>query len=256
MSWTVILPVKRLDRAKSRLRGALAGVGHESLVLAMVLDTLTAALASTKVSRVVVVTTDQMVATAARSVGADLILDVPDAGLNPALTHAAMLVRRRAAPMVAPAVAALPADLPALRTVELTAALSAAERIDAAAPETDPQPTPADSSSAQPAPAKPVRAIVADAAGTGTVLLAAAPGAALHPCFGAGSAAAHRRGGAVELTGRWPGLRRDVDTAADLADALVLGVGSRTGLATGTLAGSGAAEPTGAEPDTARWCWA
>jgi 2-phospho-L-lactate guanylyltransferase len=71
------------------------------------------------------------------------------------------------------------------------------------------------------------RAFVADSAGTGTTLLAAASPAALSPSYGPGSRARHLDGGAVELTGP-PALRRDVDTPDDLRDALRLGVGTRT----------------------------
>jgi 2-phospho-L-lactate/phosphoenolpyruvate guanylyltransferase len=88
-----------------------------------------------------------------------------------------------------------------LRPDELAAALAAAER----AP----------------------RCFVADAHGTGTTLLTAMR-TGLRPAFGPGSAAAHRAGGAVELTGDWPGLVRDVDTEADLRAALRLGIGPRT----------------------------
>ncbi len=52
------MPVKRLEAAKSRLRGALTDADHEALVLAMALDTVAAALASPVVGRVVVVTGD------------------------------------------------------------------------------------------------------------------------------------------------------------------------------------------------------
>ena len=68
---------------------------------------------------------------------------------------------------------------------------------------------------------------MADAAGTGTVLLAAA-GTALLPAFGAGSARRHAESGARRLDGRWPSLRRDVDTVADLAEAVRLGLGRHT----------------------------
>ena len=113
-------------------------------------------------------------------------------------------------------VAALSADLPALRPAELTAVLAAC-----VAP----------------------RSFVIDLPGTGTTLLAAAPGVALDPRFGVGSALAHQASGAVpiELTGI-ESVRRDVDTAADLAHAVQLGVGPATadvmslvlGAATGT----------------------
>ena len=71
------------------------------------------------------------------------------------------------------------------------------------------------------------RAFVADADGTGTTLLTGVR-TALAPRFGHGSARAHRAGGAVELTGSWPGLVRDVDTDADLRAAVALGAGPRT----------------------------
>src|SRR6266511_3378610 len=72
------------------------------------------------------------------------------------------------------------------------------------------------------------RAYVADASGTGTVLLTAPWGRDLDPRFGPGSSAAHARSGATPLSGDWPGLRRDVDTPADLLAAVALGVGPYT----------------------------
>jgi len=212
----VLVPIKRLEAAKTRLRGGLTDADHEALVLAMALDTVAAALASPVVGRVVVVTADPVPGDAAVVLGAELIADVPDAGLNPALAYAAALVRRTGATPSQPGVAALTADLPALRTDELTEALRLAEETAAAR---------------GPRGQGGGRSFVADASGAGTVLLAAPPAALLEPCFGAGSAAAHLASGAVPLTEPWPSLRRDVDTAADLAEAFVLGVGARTAVA-------------------------
>jgi 2-phospho-L-lactate guanylyltransferase len=62
---------------------------------------------------------------------------------------------------------------------------------------------------------------------TGTAALCAF-GTALDPQFGPDSCARHRRSGAIELTGAWPGLRCDVDTPADLVAARRLGVGAAT----------------------------
>jgi 2-phospho-L-lactate guanylyltransferase len=203
LSWTVLVPIKRLDMAKSRLRGALAGVPHDDLVLAMAMDTVSAALACPVVGRVVAVTSDQAVAAAVSVLGAEVVADGPDAGLNPALAYAASLARKNGNGAGAePGLAALAGDLPALRPAEL------AEALRAAAEQTT------------------TRGYVADAAGTGTVLLAAPPGVSLEPCFGPDSAAAHAASGAVELDGHWPSLRRDVDTAADLAGAHALGLGA------------------------------
>jgi 2-phospho-L-lactate guanylyltransferase len=229
VSWTVIVPVKRLDTAKTRLRGVLSVQqsgrtadpveslsrqrDHEALVLAMALDTVAAALGSPIVGRVVVVTTDEVAASEASLLGAEVVADVPESGLNPALAYAAAEVRR-AGTGIDPGVAAIAADLPALRPDELTEALRLAEDV-----------------ARESGPPGLTRSFVADAAGTGTVLLAAPPGAVLEPCFGAGSAAAHRASGAIPLSGVWPGLRRDVDTPADLAEAFVIGVGPRTAAA-------------------------
>ena len=96
--------------------------------------------------------------------------------------------------------AALSADLPALRPEQIGQALRAA----AAWP----------------------TAFVADAAGDGTTLYAARAGAAFRPAFGLASRARHAAGGAVELgLDGIPGLRRDVDTPSDLRGAVALGLG-------------------------------
>ncbi|RIV40672.1 2-phospho-L-lactate guanylyltransferase [Micromonospora radicis] len=192
--WTVVVPVKRLTAAKTRLRGGVPGVPHEQLALALAGDTLTAVRACAVVAEVRVVTDDPRVATTARLTGARVLPDVAG-GLNAAFRHGAAGTDGW--------VAALTADLPALRPAELAAALAAAQ---AGPPD--------------------VRRFVADAPGTGTVLLVAPPRVPLDPRFGPGSAAAHAASGARPLTGDWPSLRRDVDTADDLAAAARLGLGS------------------------------
>ncbi|QDY06958.1 2-phospho-L-lactate guanylyltransferase [Micromonospora sp. HM134] len=207
--WVAVVPVKRLRAAKSRLRGALPAVPHEELALALVADTVGAALACPAVAEVLVVTVDPQVAATVGAAGARVVPDRPDAGLNAALRHG---VEVAAADDGRNWLAALTADLPALRPAELAAALHAV-------------------TSGPPG----VRRFVADAPGTGTVLLTTPPGVPLAPRFGAGSAAAHLASGAVPLPGVWPSLRRDVDTAADLADAARLGLGPATGALTGVL---------------------
>jgi 2-phospho-L-lactate guanylyltransferase len=213
MRWSVVVPVKRLPVAKSRLADPRrAPADHVALALALALDTVRAAAGSPAVARVLVVTDDADAARAVRTLDALVVRDEPDAGLNPALAHGAAAARR-----LAPddGVAVLSADLPALRADELTAALTAAARS--------------------------ARAFVPDAAGTGTTLLAAAPGAELDPRYGPGSRDVHRASGAVELAGDWPSLRRDVDTAADLAEAAALGLGPAT---RGWLASHPAEDPS------------
>lgn len=132
---------------------------------------------------------------------------LPDEGngdLNLALTRAADRVAGRDR-----GVAALLADLPCLTPDDLATALGSGQE----------------------------RFFVADAAGTGTTLLAAAPGAALRPEFGFGSAARHAASGAVAVTAPLPSLRVDVDTADDLARAIELGVGEHTRAALARLQG-------------------
>lgn len=199
LTWSVVIPVKVLARAKSRLAG-LAGPARSELALAMAADTVRAVAACPAVATVVVVTDDPAAASALGALGAWVVGDEPDAGLNPALAHGAAVA---AASWPDRGTAALAADLPALRPDELDRGLRAAARW----PE----------------------AFVADAAGTGTTLYAARPGAAFRPRFGPGSAARYRDGGATEiLLADVPSLRSDVDTPADLQSAITLGVGPRT----------------------------
>ena len=199
----LVVPVKPLYRAKSRLRGAAdGGVGdpdaHAALALALAHDTIEAVRAARTVRRLLVISSDPVVAAELAAVGVDVAPDV-GGGLNAALRHGAALLR---AGDPDAAVGALQADLPALRPEELDEAIGAA--------------------------AGARRAFCADADGTGTTLLLAAAGAALDPRFGAGSAARHRRSGALALGGDWPGLRRDVDTGDDLCAAVELGLGPHT----------------------------
>jgi 2-phospho-L-lactate guanylyltransferase len=199
----LVVPVKPLYRAKSRLRGAAdGGVGdpdaHAALALALAHDTVEAVRAARTVRWLLVISSDPVVAAELAAVGVEVAPDV-DAGLNAALRHGAALLRARDP---GTAVGALQADLPALRPEELDGAVEAAATVG--------------------------RAFCADADGTGTTLLLAAAGVALDPRFGNGSAARHRASGALALGGDWPGLRRDVDTGDDLCAAAELGLGPHT----------------------------
>jgi 2-phospho-L-lactate guanylyltransferase len=206
--WVVVVPVKRTDRAKTRL-GEIPGVYRPDVALALACDTVAAALRCPAVAAVVVVTDDPRAAEATAALGADVVPDEPDAGQNPAVVHGITMARQR---VPGCCVAALSADLPALRPDELGRALAVARE-------------------------HPV-SFVADAAGTGSTCYAVTGTTDPAPRFGARSRAAHRADGAVEIDGPLPGLRRDVDTPVDLWDALRLGVGPATGAATASLAGS------------------
>ncbi|MEV5161468.1 2-phospho-L-lactate guanylyltransferase [Streptomyces sp. NPDC053728] len=198
--WSLVVPLKPLARAKSRLGRAVGGALRPRLALAFAQDTVSAALSCRAVGDVVVVTDDPVAGAALAALGARAVADTPAAGLNAALEHGARaaLARRGGA-----AVAVLNADLPALRPDELARVL--------------------EFSSAFP------RAFVSDAQGIGTTFLSSAPGVELRPAFGGASRARHLASGAVEVA--LPGLdsvRRDVDTGDDLGAALALGVGRFT----------------------------
>ena len=116
--WSVLIPVKRLPEAKSRL-APLPAEQRGALALAFAADVLTAALAVPQVRAVYVVTGDPRVSRQLAALGARLIPD-PGAGLNGA--YEAGLARARAdSPEYR--VLAMNADLPALRAADLGAFL-------------------------------------------------------------------------------------------------------------------------------------
>lgn len=192
--WGVVVPVKRLSLAKTRL-SAYGDEHRRALALAFAADVVAAAL---PVATVLVVTDDPEAAALLAGLGARVVADDPDAGLNPALAHGAELLRSERSTM---GVATLSSDLPALRPADLAAALA---QVGAGQ-----------------------RGFVADVDGTGTTLLAAGPGAELLPSFGSGSSRQHLASGARELQASLR-MRRDVDTPEDLRAALALGLGPAT----------------------------
>ncbi|MEU0007489.1 2-phospho-L-lactate guanylyltransferase [Streptomyces sp. NPDC006314] len=200
MQWTLVIPLKPLTRAKSRLADTAADGVRPGLALAFAQDTVAAALVCTAVADVAVVTDDELAARELAALGARIVPDAPARGLNAALAHGAAVVRekRPGAP-----VATLNADLPALRPPELARVLQAAAEFP--------------------------RAFLADAAARGTTLLAAGPDRELRPAFGIDSRSRHRVSGAAELAlAGVDSVRQDVDTGEDLRAALALGVGPRT----------------------------
>jgi 2-phospho-L-lactate guanylyltransferase len=203
----LVVPLKPLAQAKSRLADTADDGLRPGLALAFAQDTVAAALACPAVRDVAVVTDDARAGRELAVLGAAIISDEPGSGLNAALAHGAQVIRsaRPGSP-----VAALNADLPALRPPELTRVLDAATEFP--------------------------RAFLPDAAAIGTTLLAAVPGRELLPAFGIDSRARHRASGAVELClAAVDSVRQDVDTGDDLRSALALGVGPHTAAAAARL---------------------
>jgi 2-phospho-L-lactate/phosphoenolpyruvate guanylyltransferase len=201
----LVIAVKRLGAAKTRLAPVFSAATRESVVLAMLIDTITAASAVPALQAITVVTPDDVAADTARQIGAQVLVDpTPDGHRNPlnnAIAAAEASVREET-----PNIVALQGDLPALQPQELAEAIAAAREYR--------------------------RSFVGDRHGTGTSALFAF-GVALDPHFGPDSAQRHRHSGAIELTGAWPGLRCDIDTPDDLLVARRLGVGAATAQAIG-----------------------
>lgn len=223
-----VLAVKDLTDAKSRLSPVLSAGARRDLVLAMMTDTVVAARAA-GVDDVVVVTPDVAVAAAAAELGARAVADddehpsthdswARDGGpLNRAYARGVAAASDRSP---GTRVIVLQADLPTARHDHLREVLTMS--------------------------AAHSRSFVPDRSGAGTAMLILSDTADVATRFGLDSAAAHRAGGAVDLTDgdpdRWPDLRADVDTVDDLRVARALGVGTATArvLDDGSLSSLGA----------------
>lgn len=204
--WHVVVPVKDAARAKTRLR-APQPVARTTLARAVAVDTLEQVCRAVDPEQVTVVTSDAGASELARRLGARVVAD-PGRGLNAAV--AAGFVGWPTGPTPGrTGWAVLLGDLPSLRAPDLADALARCAAYPCA--------------------------VVPDAEGTGTVLLTSTTGVP-EPRFGPGSAQRHAETG-VRLDLDAPRLRRDVDTAEDLAAAVALGVGPRTAAALGLRAG-------------------
>jgi len=198
-SWTAVIPVKALDAAKTRL-GLPDDPHRPEFALAFALDVISACLTSAAVSQVIVVTDDLDVIASATDV--TLCPEPLGGGLNEAIRSGAALC---AGPVVA-----LAGDLPGLTPEALDYVLNLAQTRE--------------------------RSVLSDTQGSGTAMLFASDSRVLDPRFGVGSRAAHVQAGYIDLALDVPanvrtllaGARRDVDTPADLWDALRIGVGANT----------------------------
>ena len=150
------MPVKALAIAKSRFAERPTSQ-RRPLALAFALDTIEAALGAADVEVLLVVASDPQVRESLSSFDVVVIDEPVVPGLNVAVRHGAKLLARH---QPAAGVVALCADLPALKSAELSAVLLQAGDHD--------------------------RSFLADAAGSGTTLLSARPGIDLDPQPGRG----------------------------------------------------------------------
>ena len=196
MKATVVLPVKRFARAKTRLAEAIGPPARAALMRAMLGDVLVALDRADEVERVILVTgegrAEKVAMEAAKRVNTPIeVMQEPDERGH---SQAAVLGIVRALSLGAECSALLPGDCPLLDPAELDAALARME---------------------------PGRVgVIPDRHGTGTNGLLLAPADAIGPAFGEGSCERHLdravRAGHVAALEELPSLALDLDTPADL----------------------------------------
>ncbi|GAA1519593.1 2-phospho-L-lactate guanylyltransferase [Agromyces terreus] len=236
LTYDVVVPVKLLAEAKTRLAPSVGSAARAELARAFVLDTLDAALAAERVAHVIVVG-DLSAHGDDLPAGVAVVAEPEPRSLGTAIRHGIAEARRAALdertaaeasahrlPRSHRGIAVLLGDLPALTPQALDATHGAAPRHPLA--------------------------FMPDADGTGTTLAAAAAHTRFEPAFGADSALLHRALGYHDLSHEVPAalaapMRRDVDTVDALAAAVDLGVGPRTAAA---LGGSATRPDSGAGP--------
>jgi 2-phospho-L-lactate/phosphoenolpyruvate guanylyltransferase len=201
-TWAII-PVRGLERAKSRLGGPLDAEERLDLVSRLLRRAIEASTTSSRIGGTIVVSSDPAALQLARAAGAVPVADL-DVGMNPALE----LARTEALARGATALVVLPADLPWLDRETLDDVLEAAGNASTSAP---------------------FVAVVPDRHGAGTNVLIMAPPSAIDFAFGPGSRADHAARAAaagatyLELDGP---LDTDIDTPEDLV--LVEGLAPET----------------------------
>lgn len=199
--WHVLVPVKDLGRAKTRL--SKSPDHRRRLAAAMALDTMMALAACAQVARMWVVTSDPDVRTEVSGLGLPpgqqptIIEEGARSSLNLALEVGLSAIAQESTGPTA----IVAADLPAASADDFDRVLTAALGV--------------------------LQGAVPDAQEEGTTLLSATSLDALSPQFGDGSLTRHLAHGAVPLEAN-ARLRLDVDTPADLRRAVALGVGRHT----------------------------
>jgi 2-phospho-L-lactate guanylyltransferase len=208
-----VVPVRGLERAKTRLGEALDPEERRALVEGLLRRTILAAIMTPGIRAVAVVSPDPDALAVAADSGA-VTLPQGGGGLNEGLADGRAWARE----LGATALIVVPADLPAVSSAELERILDAARDVLA-------------QGRAAGGAAAALVALVADRAGLGTNLLLLSPPGAIPFQFGPGSHAAHAASatllGATYLELGGP-LSLDLDTPDDLLDAESAGLGGAT----------------------------
>ncbi len=186
----VIMPVKPLARAKSRLARALKAPTRAALVRSIFSRTLDVVAKVKRIDGVIVVSRDLTILELARQRNAITLME-SDSGLNPAITQAAQWAAQHGAR----AVIVIPVDLPLITSADLDALIDRAleERCVVIAP---------------------------DRREDGTNVMLVRPPEAIHFAYGAASFSAHRaqavERGLIVHEYRSPTTAFDIDVPEDL----------------------------------------
>lgn len=227
--WDALLPVKPTHDVKSRLLPTDRETRMQ-LVPAFVSDTIAALAKSGRVARIAIVgRRSPLAAEVATPImwinepGSASVVDEPLDRLNVALSHAVRVLRESARrPIIIVA-----ADLPSLRAANVSVILTRASFAAGANPA-----GPAGPAGSAGGADRGLPSFVRDASGTGTTMLLTPADVLPNPHFGPNSANRHARSGAVDISAlAGAGTRRDVDTAADLRQAMTIGLGRHSALA-------------------------
>jgi 2-phospho-L-lactate guanylyltransferase len=193
--WAVV-PIKALDRAKSRLAQVLGPEDRRALVLDLLRHTLSVLRDNSELRGIIVVSSDPAVREEAIAQGVTFLPEVGSRGLNDALSQAAVDVMRRGGRHML----VIPGDLPLLTTVSIEALVRAAA-------------APASSTGRG-------VVIVPDRAEAGTNALWVTPPDLIPFCFGPDSfrrhVAAAQAVGVAPVVFRSPALAFDLDLPGDL----------------------------------------
>jgi 2-phospho-L-lactate guanylyltransferase len=209
---TAVLPVKRFGEAKRRLAAGIDNERRETLVAAMLEDTLEAIEGSRSIEKTIVVTGDPRAQEIVAASSAEVLPDPTDEGH----VVAALAGIARAEVDGASCVALLPGDCPLLEPKEL-------DRLLTGVPSS-------------------FVAVVPDRHGTGTNALILSPPNAIEPAFGEGSCARHvaaaRDANLPFAVEELSSLALDLDTPADVvALTRALAAGSKRGRRTAKVLG-------------------
>jgi len=203
MNCWVIVPVKRLSAAKSRLAPNLTLCQRREMVCLLLIRTLGILASEKRIAGILVVGKDRAVRSITANHGAVFVQEKTNGGLNRALAYAAREAVRRGADSIL----VLPADLPLVKQSDIAGAL-------------------------KPAGKPPFLRIAPDHTGHGTNLLLSAPPGLIRFSFGEDSfqrhVAAARRAGARVSVIRRASLAQDLDCPDDLARLYRVGLKEST----------------------------